>query len=469
MIKNKQRVGFQPYVLYRFINIFDSASEIGMRIFLPCSGGHRTMKKAFGRLFWWGLFALFCAPTHVFATDVTIHSETLLRAFERDTQSKDDAAVVPVYEYLKMDIGNAGEPGLSLHLYGWGRLDLADNGYYDDTTEDELVYGYLQYRAQQARFTARLGRQYIFAGVANEAIDGLHISSDLGKYFSGTVYVGQQVALSDENGRSGDSIYGGRIANHVQGIYDVGLSYKKIRNDGDDAEEMTGIDFTTYLPYGINLYGFSTYNQTSNSWAEHSYDLTASFNSLTIHPYFQKFNYEDYFGTGANTGGPFRFLADNNEELSILGTDLTLSAIDSWVFTGKVKHYEYSELYDTSQYYALQTTWTAEGHTQIGGELGYMNGDAAQNDYALLRLFTYWDLPEEQCIISFFSSDLIYVDYDQEIYNEDNSLFISLGAGKKFMEDALEIKLSADYSNDPYFDKEVRGMLTASYQFSTSL
>jgi hypothetical protein len=37
------------------------------------------------------------------------------------------------------------------------------------------------------------------------------------------------------------------------------------------------------------------------------------------------------------------------------------------------------------------------------------------------------------------------------------------------MEDALEIKLSADYSNDPYFDKEVRGMLTASYQFSTSL
>jgi hypothetical protein len=427
------------------------------------------MKKCMGRMLWVGVVLMFCGPLTATAAELSIQSNTLLRGFERDTVSENDAMVMPLYEYLQIDMEEIGTSSLSMHFYGWGRADLADNDYYSDNTDGELLYGYAEYSGKHARFNARLGRQYVFEGVANESLDGLRLSSDLGKYFSGSVYAGQQVAMSRENSRSGDSIYGGRLTNHLAGVYDLGLSYKKIRNDSTDAEEMSGIDLAAYLPYNINLHGFSSYNLDTDSFAEHSYELSASIGTLSIRPYFQQFQYDDYFGTGANNASAFNVPAASGEELSIVGTDLTLPVGDSLVLVGKAKNYDYKLLDDTAQYYAAQATWSGEGLSQVGMEFGYMLGDTAQNEYYLLRLFTYCDQLGESLPLDFISGDLVYVGYDQPIYTVDSSLFISLGTGKKFMDDALELKLSADYSSDPYFDKDLRGMLTASYNFSTSL
>ena len=428
-----------------------------------------TMKRRLGHLLWVGIALMLCGPLTASAAELSIKSDTLFRAFSRDTVTENDAAVLPIYEYLQVDMENSGAKGFSLHLYGWGRGDLADNNYYTDSTAGELLYGYAEYNHEQAHFNARLGRQYIFEGVANESLDGLRLSSDLGKYFSGSVYAGQQVALASENGRSGDSIYGGRLANRMAGIYDLGLSYKKIRNDSTDVEEMAGLDLAAYLPHNINLHGFSSYNLDSSAWAEHSYELSASIGPVSIRPYFQRFQYEDYFGTAANSANPFRFLAASGEELTILGTDLTLPMGDAWRFVAKAKNYDYKVFSDSSQYFSGQATWSGSEHGQIGGEIGTMLGDTAQNDYYLLRLFTYWGQLSDSIPVDFISSDLIYVGYDQSIYGEDSSLFLSLGTGKKFMENALELKLSADYSKDPYFDADLRGMLTASYSFGKSL
>jgi len=428
-----------------------------------------SMKKCLGCLFWLGLLGVLSVPTQILAAELTFRSDTILRGFERDTATKSDAAVVPLYEYLQIDAETPNEPGLAFHLYGWGRWDMADNGYYTDDTAGELLYGYLEYTHAQARFNARFGRQSIFEGVANEVVDGLRLSSDLGRYFSVSLYGGQPAALAEENGRDGDSIFGGRLANHLAGWYDLGLSYKKIRSDSDDAEEMTGVDLSLYLPAGINLYGFSAYNNVTGDWGEHSYELRFTLGPLTVRPFYQQFNYEDYFGTGANSANPFRFLAGTGEELTVVGGDLLLSVGDAWNLVGKVKHYDYEVLDDTSQFYSIQSTWSGEGHSQVGGELGYMKGDVAQNDYYLVRLFTYWDQVSEACPLDFVSGDLVYVGYDQKIYDEDSSLFISLGLGKKFLDDALVLKVSGDYSVDPYFDNDLRGMLTASYRFGRTL
>ncbi len=428
-----------------------------------------TMTKRFGLLFCLGLFVVVGLPWPVSAVELTVHSDTLLRFFERDTATEKDATVLPVYEYLQLDVENPGEPGLAFHLSGWGRGDLADNDYYTDSTAGELLYAYLEYSGKLARFNARAGRQYVFEGVANESVDGLRLSSDLGRYFSGSLYLGQPVALDSEQGRSGDSIYGGRLANHLAGKYELGLSYKKINNDSDDAEEMAGVDISAYLPYNINLYGFSAYNIESEAFGEHSYELSFSVGSLSLRPYFQKFQYEDYFGTGANSANPFRFLADTGEELTVVGTDLTLPVGEAWTLVGKAKHYDYQVLDDSSQYYSAQAIWSGEGNSQFGGEFGYMNGDAAQNDYYLVRLDSYWDQLPDACPIAFVSGDIVYVGYDKAIYGEDRSLFVSLSVGKKFMEDALTLKLSGDYGSDPYFDDDLRGMLTASYRFAQAL
>lgn len=423
-----------------------------------------------GRFCWLGIMGILCMPLSVSAAEIKFQSDTLLRAFERDTPIKDDAAVLPMYEYLRLDIDSADEPGLAFHMYGWGRADLANNDYYADDTEGELLYGYLEYTRKEARFNARLGRQQVFEGVANDAVDGVRFSSDLGRYFSGSLYAGQPVALDIVSGSSGDSIYGGRLASHLAPWYDLGLSYKQISNDGDIADEKTGVDLSAYLPYDVSLYGLSSYNLESEGWGEHSYELRFPLGPVALRPYFQEFQYEDYFSTGVNSAGPFRFLAGTAERLRVGGADLTLPVGEAWVLVAKAKHYDYEVFDDSSQYSGAQASWsTGTGHSQIGGEFGYMNGDKAQNDYYLVRLFSYWDQLPTGSPVGFVSGDMVFVGYDQAIYGEDSSLFISLGVGKKFLDDTLELKLSADYSNDPYFDQDLRGMLTASYRFGRSL
>jgi hypothetical protein len=305
--------------------------------------------------------------------------------------------------------------------------------------------------------------------VANEAVDGLRLSSELGRYFSGSLYAGQPVALDSENGRSGDSIYGGRLAHHLGGRYNLGLSYKKIRNDGIDAEEMAGLDVSASLPYDVDVYGFSAYNLGTEDWGEHSYELRLALGPVWLRPFYQQFRYEDYFGTGANSANPFRFLAELDEELRVGGADLTLPVGESWTFVGKARHYDYEVLADSSRYYAAEASWSWAGFSQIGGELGFMNGDAARNDYYQLRLYGYWDQLPEGCPVRFISGDVIYVGYDRAILGEDRSIFVSLGIGRNFLEDALELKLSGDFSSDPYFDEDLRGMVTASYRFGRSL
>jgi len=434
-----------------------------------CSGGSMRTSASFGRFLGLAILLALCMPISVLAAEVSVKSDTLLRIFQRDTATKTDAAVTPFYEYLQVDVDTPDEPGLAFHLYGWGRWDMVDNDYYSDATAGELLYGYLEYTRKEAHFNARLGRQQVFEGVANEAIDGLRVSSDLGKYFSGSLYAGQPVGLSTENGRDGDIIYGGRLANHLASWYDLGVSYKKIENNSKEAEETAGVDLSAYFPAGISLYGFSSYNTSYKGWGEHSYELRFPVGPVSLRPYFQKFQYQDYFGTGANSASPFRALVNSDEELTVFGSDLTLPVGDSWTLVAKAKHYDYKILAGSSQYLAAQATWSSERHYQIGGEIGFMNGDDDQNKYTLVRLFTYCDQLPEGVPLGFVSGDLVYVSYNQDIYGEGRSLFASLGVGQKYLDDALELKLSGDYSADPYFDKDLRAMLTVSYHFDRNL
>lgn len=408
-------------------------------------------------------------PLPLAAAEINFQSDTILRLLERDTTTDDSAAVVPLYEYLQADVGGSGEDGLSFHLYGWGRWDMADNNYFEDSVESELLYGYLEYNGEQANFRTRLGRQYIFSGVANETVDGLSVRSDLGKYFSGSVYAGLPVAYADSNGRDGDSVFGGRIANHLPGWYDLGLSYQKVRSDSQDAEEKAGLDLSAYLPYAVNLYGFSAYNLDSEEFSEHSYELRFAAGPVQLRPYFQYFQYDDYFANSAEGVNPFPALATSGEELSVLGAEATLPALGSWTLIANLKQYNYDVLDDTALYYSGRAIWTSDKDNLLGGEVGIMDGDESRNQYVLFRVFGDWRQLPEMLPFTSLSSELVYVDYDQPIYGEDSSLFISVGVSRMFLNDALECRLSGDFSQDPYYDEDLRGMLSLNYRFGTNL
>jgi hypothetical protein len=98
-----------------------------------------------------------------------------------------------------------------------------------------------------------------------------------------------------------------------------------------------------------------------------------------------------------------------------------------------------------------------------------MDGDLSKQSYLLTRLYGYWDGLADALWVNFVTADIVYASYDEDIYNQDYSFFSSLGVGKTFMDGALNIKFSGDYSADPYFDDDVRGMLNLTYKFDHGL
>lgn len=412
-----------------------------------------------------GLYlALILIATQAVSGSLTVESETVIRSFERPVGTETDRQILPIHEYLTLDVEQLGSKYLSLHAYGWGRFDSTDSGYYDDPFAGELIYGYLECADTFQRRSLRLGRQHIFEGVANETIDGLRLTSDLGNQLSLSVYGGLPVGLENTAGRNGDAIWGGRVALHVGSFSDIGVSYKTIDNDGATVSSRLGVDSAFFLPMNISLYGNSVRNMETQGWAEHSYELRVDAEDVGIRPYYEMFRYADYFDAGPVTAGPFIFLAGTDEQLDALGVDVDWRRSESWTFGAKAKNYNY-ELRDSSIYVSASVSWSGEAATQAGGEVGYMQGDAADSNYVLIRFFCYLDQPADRGWVDFVSGDVLCTLYDEDIYGQDYSYFLSLGSGKKFLNDDLEIKLSADYSGNPYFESDLRAMLTATYRF----
>ena len=129
-----------------------------------------------------GIFLTLFLPVSGAASDWGFQSETILRIFERDVREhgkdrKQD--VLPLYEYLRLDVRSISKEELSFHSYGWARHDLENSGFFTDDTEGELLYGYLEYAGSVNNFAMRLGRQYVFERALNESVDGLLVNADI--------------------------------------------------------------------------------------------------------------------------------------------------------------------------------------------------------------------------------------------------------------------------------------------------
>lgn len=396
---------------------------------------------------------------------VEVSSETLMRAFRRDTDNEDDSLVLPGYEYLRMDFGKLDQHGLSFHFYGWGRYDFNHSGIYEDNPDGELIYGYLEYNRPDYNFNLKLGRQHLMTGVINNSIDGIGIQSALTPYFKLSVFGGSPVGLTSEPGRSGDYIYGSRVAGHSGSQFEIGLSYKKKYSNSEKDEEIAGIDFFAALPFKINFIGSSSYNLDTQGWGAHAYELRFDISDFHFRPFFERYRYEDYFNTKDNSANPFRFLAGTDEILSVVGSEVIWRRFSRVDLGAKANFYDYDKREDPALYAEGNVNWYVNEQTQIGGQLGRMNGDTNATRYLMTRAFVYWNMPANPVRLGFITGDTMYVLYDENMYGHDSSLWISLGGGWRFLDDALQVKLSGDWSNDPYFESDLRGQIKIEYRY----
>lgn len=409
------------------------------------------------------LMFVFVVPGSLLAAEtLTIRSESIVRFMERDTIAETDALVVPAYEYLQIDIGESGESAMTFHANGWGRADLTDNDFFSDQTAGELLYGYLEYRPTDKNLIARLGRQAVFAGVANESIDGIYLDAALASSMNFSIYAGQPVALDSTNGRDGDTIYGGRLSMRKSHL-DLGLSYKLIENDSNDAEEMAGVDYGIKLS-NLFIGGLSSYNLITEDFAEHSFDAVITAEVNRFRAFYQLFTFEDYFGTGANNANPFRILALTSEELSSYGIEITRGNSESFEVGVKFTRNDY-DLEEASHYAALLAN-KSDGSTSYGGEFGISEGENGRNDMMIARGFITTQIGKSK-ILDQLSLDLLYATYDQSIFGEDTSIFASI-TGSRSLSEKLILKLSADYESNPYYDSDIRGLASLVYNYSAN-
>jgi hypothetical protein len=401
------------------------------------------------------------------AADLSFQSETILRVFETDVRENGDdkgKTVVPLYEYLRLDLENLSEKNLSFHAFGWGRHDFSQSNFFDKDTDGEFLYGYLQYSGSTDNLLVRVGRQYIFGVDSDSSLDGILVNTDISPWLSISAFGGQPSSLRSENGRGGDLTAGGRISLHQGNSIQFGLFYKYVANDSNRDEEEVGFDLSSYLPKGVSLSGRSRWNLVTDGWAEHSYQGLGRILGVQIRPFFEYFEYENFFNERENSADPFRFLAETEEKITTFGSDFTYPVIPSVDVGAKLKYYDYDKRDESAQYISALAVWRWELLSEWGAELGLMNGDGSENCYFLGRTYVYKTLPP-----GFVTGDFVYAHYDEEILGRDYSVFFSLGAGRNFLDDALEVKLSGDFSSDPYFDTNLRGMLNVRYNFKQSI
>jgi len=367
-----------------------------------------------------------------------------------------------VYEYFRLDAGGllGTEQNLSFHAYGWARNDFASSGYFQDTAEGELLYGYLQYRQPTANFNLKVGRQPVFGFTANDAVDGLLLSSDILPFLSGEVFAGQSVSLASVNGRSGDFTAGGRINIHQKSRYETGFYYRYLENRSQKDEEEAGFDISFILRNNFSILGRSEWNLITKGVNEHSYEALITTASITIKPFFNYFTYENSFAPEDNNASPFRFLVDTMEVITRAGVDGAYLLNDTVSLGAKFVHYNYKIRNNTAQYISGLAEWKYRPLSEIGFELGFMNSPSIDEGYILGRTYIYHDLKNK-----FLTADLVYVRYEKGTRRKDYSLLASAGAGIKLFKNHLEIKASVDYSVDPFFDNDFRGLVSFTYRF----
>jgi len=398
------------------------------------------------------------------AAEFTITSETILRAFERENTAEESFSIIPVYEYISIGYGDPEYGGFAVHANGWGRLDLGDDAYFQNDPEGYLFDGYLQYSNPDSGFDTKLGRQHIFAGIVNESVDGLGLKARAGSFASLMVYGGFPVGYEDLNGRTGDSIYGGRLAFDQFFPGEVGVSYKNLSNNSTIVDNKLGTDFSLFVFDRIAFTGFSFWNFETEDWGEHSYAADVLFGQLSLKARYQLFQYQDYFSGGSDSQA-FGFLKDSDEILTVVGGDIIWQQFHGFDAGLKLNQYTYDVRDETSQYAGLVINVYGQAQTSVGAEAGSMGGESPENNYVLGRVYFYWDAPFKVMESWFLDGEFMYVGYEEEIYGRDNSIFSSAGCGRKLMGDSLKIKISGDYSSDPYHDADIRFMSVLLFEY----
>ena len=404
-----------------------------------------------------GLIGLAVSPLR--AQKISGQSTTILRDFEQTLQGE-EGTFIPLYEYITVNLTDAGINGLSFHTSAWGRVNLYDYPE-DDLAKENLTYSYLDLWRLGNTANLRAGRQFIYLGVFSGHADGVLLQLRQ-KYFGlgvfGGIPVSPESKLSENmflESESGDRMQGGRLYLAYPRIGEVGFSVGYSEDDNNPEQQNWGVDWELTRYSLLSIIGHLNYDLIS----EETYDLA-------ILPILRlgkglKFTYNYYrtVPTAAISKNSIFSVFAPDDEVTDTGytLDLRLGRIR---LSMDLHSYDYETGEDTSKKGGGVAVSYGERKDNVAA-LGYHSCKGVENDYHELRVYLRHHITKDL----FLDLDYLNYFYDDEINGEDSSLNLVGDVGYS-LADNVEVIGAVEYSTNPLVeDSEVKGLMKLAWNF----
>lgn len=394
-------------------------------------------------------------------TVVSGQSDTIVRM----GQTLDKKDIYPAYEYLRLLVSTAEKDGslTSFNFGGWARGDMAETPVGNKSTAADLQYGYISYQGAKNNFILNAGRQFVVEGVAAQRLDGLYLRSDLAAGFAAAAFIGSTV-VTEPNLIADDFVYGGRVTHSMNKYYTIGISELRSFADSARYRQEEGIDLWLHPIKQVDVAGRSSYNSITNGWMEHAYALTYTpIASLRLSADFSNINYKDYFykvTTSAFVFDPLTNGIDPDESVRAIGGSASYAIDQNFTIVGDYKNYSY-DIASNADYYGGKLLYSKPAAYTAGVSIHRMNGSVDKLKYSEFRVYASKKLGKADVTL-----DLIDINYDKKMADVKNAI-TAVAAASYEMTDNVKIGANVEYSKNPIFDNEVKGLVILTYLFDT--
>jgi hypothetical protein len=410
------------------------------------------------------------APSLVQAAELGIDGTTIFRFEQRAFPGFAKQTIVPATQFLGADLDKLGDGNLSLHLYGWGRVDLADRSTAEKDTDGDLSYGYLNYRFPAAKAEIKAGRFFINEGVAAEQVDGVSARTSLKEGFALVVFGGAPVKLDRDSNSKGDFIAGGRGSYRLNGVLEVGVSGLHEGNVTVDPvlgrkldRELVGGDLWFSPDRHVELSGHTFYNTATSGLAEHSYLLILKpHKAFSVSGTYNEDKFKNYF-TYTNLHSLFN--PDNDGELKSYGAGVTWTGFAPAEVTADYKRFNRSSNValdsngNSNRYGAGLRLTLLDNKVRSGFAYHRVDGSDSFNAYHEVRGFGQYNSGRYAA-----SLDAIGQFYRDSIFNKKEAFEVIASTGYRLLPElALSGELS--YGQNPRLTEDLRGVLRLTFNY----
>ncbi len=378
------------------------------------------------------------------------------RTYLQTRELTDGTRFTPLYEYLDVRTDDSGADPITFAAGGWYRYFLQSQGF-DKKDSGDLQYAYLTLRKQTANAAVSVGRVIVHDGTASSQLDGVSARTDLLGGFTVAAFGGVPLE-TDQDTRSGDSVYGGRIAHSIPGIYTIGVSYLREKNDSADFRKEEGVDLWLRPTAKLNIMGDSLYSAESKEWMQHQYYAALGpFAWLRLNLEASKTWYREYFA--ATTMSAFSFSnLDPNEVVTAFGGNAAIAPGGPLTYVVDYKTYDYKVLNGSASYFGGSVTYAGTG-MGAGAALHRMDGPSDALRYDEHRVYVFRKVNAADVTL-----DLLHVGYDEAINGVSNA-WTGTAAFGYTATPKLRFAVDAEYSKDPDYNRDVRVMVSMVYGF----